>query len=54
MFAGGACEAAGAVAGVDGVPEDVAALAIAPPPIAPAVTAAPVTRRDLMFGMSLL
>jgi hypothetical protein len=34
--------------------DEVAALAIAPPPTTAAVTAAPVTSIDLMFRMSLL
>jgi hypothetical protein len=34
--------------------EEVAALAMAPPPIAAAPTAAPVTSMDLMCGMSFL
>jgi hypothetical protein len=51
---GGICAAAGAVELDDGAVEDVAALAIAAPPIAAAATAAPVTSTDLMFLIFLL
>jgi hypothetical protein len=51
---GGACVAAGAAELVDELVDDVAASAIAAPPTTPAATAAPVTRMDLMFLMSLL
>jgi hypothetical protein len=51
---GGACVTGGAVEVVDGFVEEVAASAIAAPPTAPAATAAPATRMDLTFGMSLL
>jgi hypothetical protein len=53
MFAGG-WTAAGALELVDELLEDVAAFAIAAPPIAAAPTAALVASTDLMFLMSLL
>jgi hypothetical protein len=51
---GGAWLAAGAAELDEVVLELVVASAIAAPPIAAAATAAPVTRIDLRFGMSLL
>jgi hypothetical protein len=50
----GGCPLAEALEADDEAVEEVAALAIAPPPIAAAPTAAPVTSLDLMFLMSLL
>jgi hypothetical protein len=56
MFDGRACGPLGGAVPVevDDEPDELAASAIAPPPIAAAATAAPVTSMDLSFGMSLL
>jgi hypothetical protein len=54
LDAGGACVADGAVELDDELVDDVAAFAIALPPIAAAATAAPMTMMDLRFLMCLL